>query len=440
MRPGNFAAGRADFAQALAIVRHIRQQHEHVLAAVKGQVLRQGQGDPRREKALHARRIGQGKEHDGAGQRAGIPEIADEELGHVMLHAHGGEHDGELDLLLQQPRLPHDLGGHAVVRQAVSGKDRQLLAADQRVHPVNGRQARLDEFARIAPGEGVDRHAVHIAPVGGERGRTAVGRPAQTVEDAPQHLPRNGQAKTFPQEAGAQGPVREAGRSFEDLHHGLGFRNVEHAAHARTARGVENLDHLVVAHVADPFHHDQRPLDARCADILQSPVFDVESGIHVQEACFSIFFCQCVDLLRDPLFQLRELLQFRVAEGGLGPQHLRHTGQAADSRKRHALLNQVPALAVERQNHAQERNLPLRRAVHVIFVKGALGEKTVLHDLGDEKDQALRIGQHIRPDELDDLLQPVLPLEERQRLGAQFDPVGSLFLPPRGSRPPTYSE
>ena len=68
-------------------------------------------------------------------------------------------------LFFQQARLPDDLGGNAVVRQAVSGKDRQLLASHQCIHPVDGRQARLDKFARIAPGIGVDRQPIDIAAV-----------------------------------------------------------------------------------------------------------------------------------------------------------------------------------------------------------------------------------------------------------------------------------
>ena len=71
---GDFAARRADFAQALAVVRHVRQQHEHVLAAVERQMLGQRQRHARRQQPLDARRIGQREEHHRAGQRAGVLE------------------------------------------------------------------------------------------------------------------------------------------------------------------------------------------------------------------------------------------------------------------------------------------------------------------------------------------------------------------------------
>ena len=42
----------------------------------------------------------------------------------------------------------------------------------------------------------------------------------------------------------------------------------------------------------------------------------------------------------------------------------------------------------------------------------------------------LRIRQHVRPDQLYDLLETVLALEQRHRLGAHLAPVGRLLFPP----------
>ena len=54
-------------------------------------------------------------------------------------------------------RLPGDLGGDARMGQAAPGKDGQLLAADERVHAVDGRDAGLDELGGIVAGVGIDR-------------------------------------------------------------------------------------------------------------------------------------------------------------------------------------------------------------------------------------------------------------------------------------------
>ena len=165
------------------------------------------------------------------------------------------------------------------MRQAVAGKDRQLLAAHQRVHAVDGGHTGLNEFTRITPGKRIDRLAIHIAPVGGQRGRTAIGRPAESIKNAAQHLPRNRQAKTFAEKTDAQSLIGQPGGSFQNLHHRLGFRNVEDAPEARSSAGINNFHRLVKADIADAIDHDQRPFNARRAEILQPAIFDVESEV-----------------------------------------------------------------------------------------------------------------------------------------------------------------
>ena len=230
-----------------------------------------------------------------------------------MLDAHRGEHDGELDVLLQQPRLPDDLRGDAVVRQAVAGKDRQLLAAHQRVHAVNRGQAGLDEFARIAPRKRIDRQAVHVAPIGGQRAARRHRRagPARRKRGpASAAKPAGG---NFRRESGcAQRLVGKPGRAFQNLHHGLRFRNVEHAADARSAGGVDDFHHLVEADIADALDHDQRPFNARRADVLQAAIFDVESEIvHAGVLRFCKFLRQRVEFFADALFQFARAFPVR---------------------------------------------------------------------------------------------------------------------------------
>ena len=75
---------------------------------------------------------------------------------HVVFHAHGGEHDGELLVgILSQRSLTHDLCRQLVMGKSVSGKNRQLLAADQGGQAVNGRNAGADVVSGIFPGHGI---------------------------------------------------------------------------------------------------------------------------------------------------------------------------------------------------------------------------------------------------------------------------------------------
>ena len=71
--------------------------------------------------------------------------------------------------------------------------------------------------------------------------------------------------------------------------------------------------------------------------------------------------------------------------------------------------NPIPAFAVEREDDSQQGDLPLRRGIHVVFVKGALGEETILHDFGDEQDnrqqdQQQQLQQYPSVAYIDDLL------------------------------------
>ena len=98
--------------------------------------------------------------------------------------------------------------------------------------------------------------------------------------------------------------------------------------------------------------------------------------------------------------------------------------------QRNTRLNQIAPLAVNRQDDSQQGNLPFRGGIHVVFIKGALSQETVLHDFGNEQDQALCVGQHIRPDQFDNLLESVFALEQGQGFRTQFAPVRGLLLPP----------
>ena len=58
--------------------------------------------------------------------------------------------------------------------QAVAREDRQLLPTDQRVHPVDDGDPRLDKVARIQARRRVDGHAVDVEFQVAPLGRTAV--------------------------------------------------------------------------------------------------------------------------------------------------------------------------------------------------------------------------------------------------------------------------
>ena len=74
------------------------------------------------------------EEHDRAAERAGLGKVAAEEVGRVVLDAHGAEDYDELRVvaLAYDVGLADYLGGQLVVREAGAGEYGQLLPAYER--------------------------------------------------------------------------------------------------------------------------------------------------------------------------------------------------------------------------------------------------------------------------------------------------------------------
>ena len=151
------------------------------------------------------------------------------------------------------------------------------MAEHQRVHPVQGRDASLDVIAGVDAGGGVDRLAVDVGPVLGQRLRAAVNGRAQAIKDAAQHLCGHGQPHRPAQEANVRILNGEAGGAGKDLDDGDPRADLQHAAPAKPPLRVHDLGHLVVADVADPFDDDDGAFNAgHSRNLLSSIIFHHE--------------------------------------------------------------------------------------------------------------------------------------------------------------------
>ncbi len=145
-----------------------------------------------------------------------------------MLDSHRREDHRKLRLRSPNLGLPGNLGGQIVVRQAVAGKYRQLLAANQGVHAVDDRYPRLDKIAWILARRRIYRQAVYVQLDITLRRRAAVYRLAETIKNPPQHRARHAEFE----------------RSADKTHPGLRKRHpagsLENLNHHRTGRGFQN--------------------------------------------------------------------------------------------------------------------------------------------------------------------------------------------------------
>ena len=259
---GSLAAGAGELSQGLAVIRHVRQDHEDMHPLLKGKVLGQGQGDPRGDEAFDGRGIGQTQEQGGVCEDARFLQGVDEKLRHIEFDAHRRKDDDELFLGGQNPGLPRDLGGNEVVRHAAAGKNRKLLAADQGVHPVNGGDAGLNEVPGVFPAPGIDGQAVDVHHPVRDHLRRAVNRPSQAVEDPAQHVPVHGNLQG-PAYKGHPQPLHcQAARPLEDLDDGTLFVHLQRLPHPHRSRGVADFHDLAQSHALHPFNKDQGTGDA----------------------------------------------------------------------------------------------------------------------------------------------------------------------------------
>ena len=106
-----------------------------------------------------------------------------------MLDAHSGKYDGELFVRpLSQGGLLYDLRRKLVVGKAVSGEDRQLLAADQCGQAVDGGNPGVDIVSGVFPLDRIRGQAVHIPPQSGGDGAQVIDGLADAVKSTSQHI------------------------------------------------------------------------------------------------------------------------------------------------------------------------------------------------------------------------------------------------------------
>ena len=99
---GDLLLGGGNLTQSLGVVGNIRHDDQHLHSLFKGQILRGGQGHTGGGNTLHGGIIGKVAEQHGTVNSAGALELADKELRFLKRDADGGEHHGEVGILVPQ--------------------------------------------------------------------------------------------------------------------------------------------------------------------------------------------------------------------------------------------------------------------------------------------------------------------------------------------------
>mmetsp|Transcript_12476 Transcript_12476/g.56228 ORF Transcript_12476/g.56228 Transcript_12476/m.56228 type:complete len:326 (+) Transcript_12476:60-1037(+) len=121
--PRHLLPRRGNLSQRVGVRAHVRQDDQHVLAALVRQVLRRGERDARGDDALDRRIVREVEEEDNLLERPVALEISSEKIRRLEVHAHRREDDAklviplvELDQVVRGVRLLHQAGLSADLR------------------------------------------------------------------------------------------------------------------------------------------------------------------------------------------------------------------------------------------------------------------------------------------------------------------------------------
>ena len=148
------------------------------------------------------------------------------------------------------------------MRQSRAGEQRQLLAAHQAVHQIDGRHPGLDEIARQGAHRRVDRESIDAHPANRRHRRACVGRLTDAVEGSAQHAGADAEQQRLVPDADARVAHSQTHGGFEHLDDEGTLIDCSDASDPLAAIVVEHIDARVEADLDLALEKQQRPLDA----------------------------------------------------------------------------------------------------------------------------------------------------------------------------------
>jgi len=172
--------------QGIGVQGHVREQHQHLLALVDGEVLGGGKRHVGNEQTLHGRILGRVDERHDAVERAGVLEDRLEVQKVVVRKAHAAQDD-----LVGLGAQGH-VGHHGVVGLVGVGEEGDLLPRHDRIIEVDAGDARGNQLRRLDAPEGIHRRTADLAGLALDD-LAALERFAVGIEETPREVVRNAQ-------------------------------------------------------------------------------------------------------------------------------------------------------------------------------------------------------------------------------------------------------
>ena len=395
-------------------------------AFFKSKIFSSSEGNLRCQKTLYNRVVGKVQKHYNVVGSTAFLEGPAEEFGYVVFNAHCCKNNSEFLIgVCAKGSLLNDLCSQLVMRKTVSGKDRQLLAADQGGQSVDGGDAGVDIVSRIFTGYRVQRKSVDIqADFRCDLAKSVNGL-ADTVKGTSQDL-----------------------RGKPDLHRMSG-KTCVCIAEGHIISSLKNLDNSLVFidfhDTADllcaVFHVEFHDLLVRCVfDTLkdnkravyftQAKIFDCHKLIPPLTVSFQYVVVEAVDIF----MILIKTFQFFVWNFVFDGDDTFKDLILFQYGNRHATVYKGTALFVEIEDGFHHQELLFHRNTGVFLVKSVLLQEAQTDNPGDLQRQLLVIRKNIASDQLDDLHKRAFLVEDSHDLVSVINEFRGNMLSVPGSQ------
>ena len=255
---GNFLSCRRNLTQSFCVVGDVGHNDKNVHVALKGQIFCCRQRHTGRGNTLDSGVGGKVDKEDGTVDSARLLKVGDKEVRFLKGDTDSGENNGELTVGASYLRLSCDLCRKVSVRHTGARENGELLAANQGVQTVNGRNTRLNELGGVDSGRGVNGSTVDVELFVGNDLGAAVNGGTHSAENSAEHIGGNGQLNTVARKANlAFGQVKSR-RALEKLNENVAAVYLKDLATANVAVGKLDLAQLVVFYAVNLTDKHQR--------------------------------------------------------------------------------------------------------------------------------------------------------------------------------------
>mmetsp|Transcript_13236 Transcript_13236/g.27456 ORF Transcript_13236/g.27456 Transcript_13236/m.27456 type:complete len:441 (-) Transcript_13236:62-1384(-) len=298
---GDFFTSGGNFAQGIGVRTHIGQNDQDVQITFVGQILGGRQGQPGRNDPFNGGIIGQIQKQGRTLHGPGFFKIRAKKARRFHIDPHGPKDNGKVFfvrihgiLLLDQGSLTSNLRRHFIVGQTGGGENGNLLSAGNRVHDINGGNARLNHGLGVITRTGIDGLSVNVQIGFGEYLGSLVNDFTTAIKGSTEHFFTDAHFQNITSKFTLGFAIVNAGRAFKDLDYGTRARHFQDLSLTQGAIAQLQIDNFRVFGQLDIIEKDERTIHTGNGAVFQTGhgrvILHHGHGVHLDTRRNETFF------------------------------------------------------------------------------------------------------------------------------------------------------